>query len=133
MNGRRVGESPLTVDVREGDLIEVVAQGYASRACRRCHSHENAGKYIQLVTLDRKAFVDSKPITRVRDVTFVRLEGLRAFQPEVEAQQLQSFRLPDLYVSETEISQKAFSRFTGERVPAGQENLPKTNSGGRTL
>ena len=49
---------------------------------------ETQEKYIQLVTLDRKAFVDSKPITRVRDVTFVRLEGVRAFQPEVEAQPL---------------------------------------------
>ena len=47
----------------------------------------------------------------------------------MEGQQLRSFRIPDLYVSETEISQKAFSRFTGERVPVGQENLPKTNLG----
>ena len=130
MNGRRVGESPLTVDVREGDSIEVVAQGYASESFVVSATHmKTQEKYIQLVTLDRKAFVDARPITRVEEVTFVRLAGVRGFQPEVEGQQLRSFRIPDLYVSETEISQKAFSRFTGERVPVGQENLPKTNLG----
>lgn len=130
LNGRRVGESPLTVDVREGDSVEVVAQGYASESFVVSATHmQTQEKYIQLVTLDRKAFVDARPITRVEDVTFVRLAGVRGFQPEVEGRQLRSFPIPDLYVSETEISQKAFSRFTGERVPVGQENLPKTNLG----
>ena len=109
LNGRRVGESPLTVDVREGDSIEVVAQGYASESFVVSATHmKTQEKYIQLVTLDRKAFVDARPITRVEEVTFVRLAGVRGFQPEVEGQQLRSFRIPDLYVSETEISQRHF-------------------------
>ena len=59
LNGRRVGESPFDDDVREGDSIEVVAQAMPQRACRLCHSHENAGKIYSASDLDRKAFVDA--------------------------------------------------------------------------
>lgn len=130
LNGRRVGDSPLVVDVREGDLVGVVAQGYALESFVVSATHmKTQEKYIQLVTSDRKAFVEARPITTVQHVTFVRLAGVEGFQPEVEGQRLQSFRIPDLYVSETEITQKAFSQFSGERVPVGPENLPKTNLG----
>jgi formylglycine-generating enzyme required for sulfatase activity len=130
LNGQRLGGSPLTVTVREGDLVEVTAKGYASESFVVTPTHMKIQeKYVQLVTMDRKAFVDARPTSQVEDVTFVRLAGVQSFQPDLETVQSLSFKVPDLYVSDSEISITAFSRFSGERVPVGEETLPKINVG----
>lgn len=130
LNNQRVGDSPLTVTVREGDLVEVAAQGYALESFVVSPTHmKTQEKYVQLVTIDRKAFVDARPTSRIEDVTFVRLAGVQSFQPALETAQSLSFKVPDLYVSDSEISITAFSRFSGERVSVAEANLPKTNLG----
>ena len=127
LNGREIGESPVEVEVKEGDLIDVSAEGYAPETILVAASHlKTEDHFIELVRSERKAFVEANPLYEVEGVKFIRLRGAEKFEAiDVESKGV-FHRIPDLYVSQSEISQASFAKQTGIQIKAADEALPKT-------
>ena len=128
LNGRLVGETPKEIMAVEGDTVEVTAGGYASESFTVATSHlVDKAHHLELVKSDRKPFLDAPPFYEFEGVEFVRLRGKRDLKGNSAEPFESPHRIADLFVSQSEISQQAFARYSGEGANASTRSSPKTN------
>ena len=82
-----------------------------------------------MVKSDRKAFVDAPPRYEIKEKQFVRVAGRERLDPIATAETSSIFRVPDLYVSETEITNRAYARYLNQVLNTMHDTLPKTGIG----
>ena len=130
VNGQKIAESPSEVSVSEGDSIEVTADGYAVEKMTVNAGHLQSQKFFfEMVKSDREAFVDAPPRYEIEAVELVRVAGRESLDPIVRGEARSIFKVPDLYVSETEITNRAYARYLNQALDTVHDTLPKTGIG----
>ena len=127
LNGSPVGVTPSEIRVSEGDRLVLRSEGYAEEGFTVAASHLDEKKnHIVLIKKERKAFVDAPEQKTIAGVKLRRLEGADNFSTAMQGVSSGTFKIPDLYVSETEVTVGAYSSFLGQKGKSLDASHPIT-------
>jgi hypothetical protein len=128
LNGDSIGRTPLELLVSEGDKITLKAEGYATERINVATSHAQSTKLdVQMVLSERKAYVDSPDSHSLAGLEFKKIRGTDGYSVAVPAVMIGTVKIPDLYVSKTEVTQGSFARFLGKPDAQNNKLMPITN------
>ena len=134
LNGVLRGDTPLTLSVREGDLLEVKAEGYATKKIEFEGDNFARQKYqIDMIPLEEYAFVKAPKILKVdQSIRLKKFGGTSITIPQKTSipgrVDYSSRTVGPFYIGLTEITVEEFARYslstTGNQ---GDGNLPITD------
>jgi len=127
LNGTPNGITPKALIVSEGDRVILRAEGYAEEAFTVGASHLDLKQnHVNLIKKERKAFVDSADQKTVEGLKLRRFKGGSNFEVNVAGVLSGDFKVPDFYISETEVTAAVFSEFLGSEVKGAARENPVT-------
>ena len=134
LNGVLRGDTPLTLSVREGDLLEVKAEGYATKKIEFEGDNFARQKYqIDMIPLEEYAFVKAPKVLKVdQSIRLKKFGGTSITIPQKTSIpgriDYSSRTVGPFYIGLTEITVEEFARYslstTGNQ---GDGNLPITD------